>query len=277
MKTLKYFLTAIFSVLVTTFAFAQVDQTNQPDPFEYGVHKCKYKVLKQVNPAEWYKAEDGGMTTDNDNTLLYQVSEKCQDFYIQPGVFVGSRETELKPGLKAELIFGHDFCLKENSNFGLGVELKVGAEKIWKLQDGELSTIKEGYAPIVGGNLQIQFSKHKKTQFSIYGGVGVTYLTSNYIEPEVGIAVKSVKHWTANYEVGAQALWRVKYGRMIGVKAGYSYTSTKDLSQGQMFVGVVFKMKKAYKSKSMSYGAYMDAMDAIQRSNAMRGEAQHKH
>ena len=252
-----------FITLVSNAAMAQ------EGTFNYPTKKCKYT---QIVPADnnWKKTSKNGYTPTSESALLYQKAEKCSGWYFQPGVFGGYTNLTHDEGgssssfsARGELIAGYDFCFGHNAygnprNFAISLEAKLQVTNMPKLVYQDLTYIKSGYVPTIGGNVVFQLSKHKACQFAIFGGAGFTRLTSYY--PNAGEkSLDKLNHNTFSYEGGVQMLWRTKLGHSVGIKAGYEHVQTTHLGRGQAFIGVVWKMKKVHKSQKMTYADYYRA------------------
>lgn len=250
MKSLKYLILAVIILVANGSAFAQGGN------IEYPSQKCKFFKNKIVDPSEW-SVINGEATPKTASAKMFQMAEKCQDWYIGAELGLAARETNFNPTFRGFAVIGHDFCLGQHKSFGFGVEGKVGVERFHAQNYKGLTSIAATNMPMVGGNLLLHFSQHSKARVSLVLGGSYARLKSDYATPEDGTYLKNISHNTANLEGAVQVLVPVCFGLQIGGKVGYSFTHTKHLQQGQMFIGVVIKAKRVYKSKVTSYGEFM--------------------
>lgn len=247
----KFFLAVIILVANVSIVFAQGGN------IEYPSHKCKYFKNKIVDPSEW-TVVNGQATPKTADAKMYQLAEKCQDWYIGAELGLAARETNFSPSFRGFAVVGYDFCLGQHKSFGFGVEAKVGVEKFHAQDYKGLTSIKSTNMPMVGGNLLLHFSQHSKARVSLVLGGSFAQLTSYYPITEGSMELKSVRYNTANLEAAVQVFAPVCFGLQIGGKVGYSFTHTTHLQQGQIFGAVVIKLKRVYRSNVTTYGKFMN-------------------
>lgn len=269
MKTLNIFFLLVIVLLVSNAVSAQ------EKVFSYDTKNCKFsQIVPENKGAEWEKTSKSGYTPLSENSKMHQVAEKCSGMYLQLGVGAGytqvnqeissgnfEKKNEISP--RAEIIFGKDFCFGHKDggsprNFGMAVEIKAQLTKIPELRYEDLTYVKSGMVSTFGANLVFHFTKHQPWQVSAFGGAGYTRLTSYYPNANEK-SLDRLRHNTLSYEAGVQIVKRLKIGQSIGFKIGYEHTQTNMLGRGQFFVSAVWKIKKAHKSHTMTYGDYYRA------------------
>lgn len=241
----------IIMMMVIAPAFGQT--------FEYSNNICRYtKLVPENKKVDWEKTSKTGYTPLHADARLHQAAEKCTGWYFQPSLGVKmnvSPSQDFSPMVGMSVGYEIAHFGKRPNNFGLAFEVEAKLEKNAEMWQEDLSYIKAGYIPTIGGKMLMHFTKHKPFQVAFFGGAGYTRLTSHYPNASDPKDVTYVKHNTLTFEGGIQMGIHVM-GHSPMMRIGVGSTQTAHVRNTYGFISVSVKFKKLHKSMSLTAGEY---------------------